>query len=737
MSLQTAPIAAPIRESLPVTVAIFGLTLFSSAFLLFWIEPLFARMLLPHLGGSQSVWNTCLVFFQATLLLGYGYAHLLARFFSIRSQILVHLLVVLAGSFFLPVAVAAHWAPAANASPVLALFVLLLGTLGWPFFALSANAPLLQHWFSFAPHRQARNPYFLYALSNAGSLAALAFYPFIIEPAFTLSRQAALWTSGYLALAYMVAAAGVLIVFAPGQNQLRQSAMQASPSIAWKSRLTWLVYAGLPSSLLIGVTGYITTDIASFPLLWTAPLALYLATFVLAFAARPPIPHSAMVMLLPGAIVLATAGFWVPLSLLAAIGVEFVAFFLIAMTCHGELARLKPPADRLTEFYFWLSLGGVVGGALTAFVSPLLFEDIIEYPLALAFVCLLRPGQMRSGKSVPRSQLLALVIAILLVLVEPFSSYGPLLSGVFSVCTVAAVAGFALWVAPRNWLLIALAIFLGSQYEHTLVNRYGSTIWRGRSFYGAYSVTEDRSGGYRIMLHGTTAHGVERLAASEPPQPLSYYSAAGPLGDVMKAVGPRSHDIGAIGLGIGSIACYAKPGQSWTFYEIDPLVENLASHSGLFRTLPDCAPNAKVILGDGRLSLESERAGRYDILLLDAFSSDAIPIHLLTREAFVSYVRALKPHGALVVHISNRHFNLAPIIARIAPEAGLVAYERSFSPPPGTDLALVSVSQWMVLARDPADLGGLAADANWKVRPAMSATRLWTDDYSNILSALR
>jgi len=741
MSLQATPVAqahAAVRQGLPAAAAAFGLTLFSSAFLLFWIEPLFARMLLPRLGGSQGVWNTCLVFFQASLLLGYGYAHLLARFLSLRNQVLVHVLVVAAGWLFLPLAIGTHWAPPDSGSPVIPLFALLIGTLGWPFFALSANTPLLQHWFSFTPHREARNPYFLYALSNAGSLAALLFYPFLLEPNFTLSHQAALWASGYFALTVMIALAGGSSVFAQGRAGIGQTIVPASRSIDWKTRLTWLVYAALPSSLLIGVTGYITTDIASFPLLWIAPLALYLTTFVFAFAGKPPIPHGIMIELLPFGIVLAAAGFWLaPASLIAAIAVELIAFFIVAMTCHGELARLKPAADRLTEFYFWLSLGGVIGGALTALVSPLLFKDIIEYPLALAFVCLLRPGQRSDSETARIGQYVLLSLAILLVLIEPLASYNVIISNLLSVCLVAAVVGLALWSQPRNWLLIALALLLGLQYEHALVSRYGATIWRGRSFYGAYSAIEDRRAGYRMMFHGRTIHGVERLAGIAPPQPLSYYSAAGPLGDIMRAIGPRSHDIGLIGLGIGSTGCYARAGQSWTFYELDGLVDDLARHSGLFHSLSACAPDAKVVLGDGRMNLEREGAGLYDILLLDAFSSDAIPIHLLTREAFATYVRALKPHGVLAIHITNRHFDLAPIIARIAPGAGLVAYERSFSPPPGTNLALTPPSRWMVLARDRTDLGGLADRANWTLRPAMPATKLWTDDFSNILSALR
>jgi SAM-dependent methyltransferase len=287
----------------------------------------------------------------------------------------------------------------------------------------------------------------------------------------------------------------------------------------------------------------------------------------------------------------------------------------------------------------------------------------------------------------------------------------------------------------KNASLAALALLLVSFVGHTIYTRDGTVIWRGRSFYGAYVVTQDDTRGYRLMFHGTTLHGVELLKA--PPQPLTYYAHGGPLGDVMRVLGPNAHAIGAVGLGIGSVACYARPDQSWTFFEIDGLVADVAARSGLFRELPQCAPQAKVILGDGRLSLERGPAQQYDLLILDAFSSDAIPVHLVTREAFASYLRALKPHGAIALHITNRYFDLAPIIARIAPEVGLVAYDWDFKPPPKTDYALLSVSHWIVLARSSADLGAIATDGHWTRRTPNPKVRLWTDDYSNLLAALR
>jgi hypothetical protein len=738
MSVEALPPSSnPVRRVLDssgaLMVAVFGLALFASAFLLFWIEPLFARLLLPRLGGSQGVWNTCLVFFQASLLLGYAYAHLLARYTSPRTQMLTHLGVIAIGTAFLPIALSAGWAPPANGSPVLSLLAILASTLGWPFFALSANAPLLQNWFALSGHRRADNPYFLYAASNAGSLVALIAYPFLIEPNITLSHQSRLWAWGYFALACAIAAASAFAILGRGET-VRVAARAQSAAVSWRARLTWLAYAALPSSLLLGVTGYVTTDVASFPLLWIAPLALYLLTFVLVFASHPPIPHRWMIRALPFAIVLAADGFWLgPLSLTLTVASHFAAFFIVAMACHGEMARLKPAADRLTEFYLWMSLGGVIGGALTALVSPLIFNSIIEYPLALALVCLFAPAA--SSARLKPAEIAVLTAAVLLVLIEPLAPF----STIYSLClTLWLVAMFAFWgLRPKhqNLLLVAMAVLLGSQAMHTLYMRHGSVVWRGRSFYGAYAVTQDDKAGYRIMFHGTTLHGVERIKGA--PQPLTYYAPQGPLGDVMRAVGPHAHSIGAIGLGVGSEACYARADQSWTFYEIDPLVEKMAVHSGLFRGMQTCAPQAKVVLGDGRLNLERAGPQRFDILILDAFSSDSIPIHLMTREAFASYVRALKPHGVIMVHITNRYFNLAPIIARIAPELGLAAYERKFFPKEGTDFAILSLSRWVAVARSPADLGAIATNPHWQKLNADPKTKLWTDDFSNVLSALQ
>jgi hypothetical protein len=725
-------ISPAVRGAGWLVLVVFGVALFSSAFLLFWIEPLFARIALPRLGGSQGVWNTCLVFFQASLLLGYTYAHVIARYLSLRGQVLVHLAVLAVGAAFLPIAMRAGWAPPPEGSPVLPLLALLTVTLGWPFFALSANAPLLQHWFSFSDHKHAANPYVLYAASNAGSLAALLAYPFLLEPQFTLSRQSALWSVAFFALAAMIAIAGTFPALTRA-SQVHARAAAPTTKVGWRLRLTWIIYAAIPSSLLLGVTGYVTTDIASIPLLWIAPLALYLLTFVLIFAARPPIPHIWMVRALPGAVVLAGLGLWLaPISLAAAIAAHFTAFFIVAMACHGELARLRPAVDRLTEFYFWMSLGGVIGGALTALVSPLVFNGIIEYPLVLGLSCLVQPLRA-DDKKLSAVQIALLAAATLVVLIEPAARFGQLLSNSLSLWAIVMIAWFAF--QKRNSSLAALALLLVSFVGHTIYTRDGTVIWRGRSFYGAYVVTQDDLHGYRLMFHGTTLHGVELLKA--PPQPLTYYAHGGPLGDVMRVLGPNAHAIGAVGLGIGSVACYARPDQSWTFFEIDGLVADVAARSGLFRELPQCAPQAKVVLGDGRLSLERGPAHQYDLLILDAFSSDAIPVHLVTREAFASYVRALKPHGAIALHITNRYFDLAPIVARIAPEAGLVAYDWDFKPPPKTDFAILSVSHWIVLARSSADLGAIATDGHWTRRTADPKVRLWTDDYSNLLAALR
>lgn len=733
--------SATTREITGLAPAGFGVALFGSAFLLFWIEPLIARMLLPYLGGSQNVWNTCLVFFQAVLLLGYTYAYVLARFCSLRYQAIVHTIIMAAGAGFLPIVIASTWSPPAAISPVVVLFGILLVLLGLPFFALSANGPLLQQWYCAAAGKDMRNPFPLYAVSNAGSLAALVAYPLLVEPNLTLSRQTTLWMDGYLALTGMIMFAGCLAAF--GQTQSRTVAPATTPAPAWPVRLNWLVYAALPSSLLLGVTGYVTTDIASFPFLWIVPLSLYLLSFILTFSKRPLLDHALAVKLLPVAILWAAAGFLLSsVSLFAAASIEFAAFFFIAVVCNGELARIKPHPDRLTEFYLWISLGGVVGGVLTALVSPLLFKDFVEYPLALSLTCLLTPGEAGTRKDAYGHRILdsygplILGSAIILVVVQPFALVNGYLSGGATVAGLALAGYCAVARKPRNLLLIALAVLLTLHIQQLLLTRYGSTVSRDRSFYGVYTVTENRAAGYRMMFHGPTLHGVERIDAKKY-EPLTYYAAGGPLGDVMRAVGPRSKSIAVIGLGIGSTGCYATARQSWTFYELDPLVQKIASDSGLFHSLEQCAPNAKIVLGDGRLKLAEAGRNQYDLLILDAFSSDAIPVHMLTREAFEGYARALKPHGVMAIHITNRHFDLAPVISRTAPAAGFITYQRSFTAPEGSDVAALSSSRWMVLARYPNDLRRIVANSGWEKGEPKPNTKLWTDDYSNVLSALK
>lgn len=725
----------PARLSVPefrrAAPLLFASALFSSAFLLFWIEPLFARMLLPRLGGSQAVWNACLVFFQASLLLGYSYAHLLVRYFGLRVQVAVQTMALAAGCLFLPVAIPADWAPATQGSPVPALFALLLAALGWPFVALSANAPLLQNWFGRSSLSRDGNPFFLYAVSNAGSLLSLVAYPFVIEPALTLSGQSRLWELAYGGLAATILAAG-LFACATARGDAAIARLKTVTRTDWRQCIAWLTYAALPSSLLIGLTGYITTDIASFPFLWVLPLCLYLLSYVFAFAAPPPLQHARILHLLPVAIAAAAAGFWVAsFSIWAGAAIHLAAFFVISLACHGQLAHTKPDVSRLTGFYFWLSLGGVIGGAATALASPLLFRDFAEYPLALALVCLLRPGAQKGLSGVARSLCAA---GAVLVVAQPLATWNELASSILSLLALAGIALLAL--KRREPLLLALSLFLAVQSERAAVAQHGQLIWRDRSFYGVYTVSEDRRAGYRIMFHGPTLHGVERISANSY-EPLTYYARGGPLGDIMRAVGARSHDIGAIGLGIGSAGCYALPGQSWTFYELDGLVEKIARQSGLFQSLPACAPNARIVLGDGRFNLVREGANRYDVLILDAFSSDAIPVHLLTREAFAAYARALRPHGVLAIHITNRHFDLAPVIARAAAGAGLTAYERRFTPPAGADPALLAPSRWMLLAREPGNIGPIATDTNWVRRVADAHSRVWTDDYSNVIGALR
>ncbi len=721
---------------------IFAAAIFLSAFLLFWIQPLFSKMVLPLLGGSPSVWNTAMMFFQLVLLAGYGYAHLLThRIASLRWQLAVHGVVVAGGLLFLPFAVARGLVPPADASPIPWLVGLLALSVGWPFFALSASAPLVQAWFARSGHRLSADPYFLYAASNCGSLLALLAFPILLEPALTLAGQARAWMFGYGALLLLLIAAGVFLsrLKAPAAPAIEMLA--ASPANPWRQRLTWIALAFVPSSLLLGVTTYITTDIASAPLLWVVPLALYLLSFVVAFARRTLLkPQWALKAQAIGILIVATMVTLVLLferggSVLLVAGVHLLTFFVTAVVCHTELARRRPGVAGLTEFYFCMSIGGALGGIFNALVAPLIFATDYEYYLALVAACALRvfaAGEPKglNARDAVYPGLLAVVVAGVAYSAVDSSPLG--LIGRVAVLVPCAVALYAFTARPFRFAF-GVAAMIGSAL---LVQGSIDVLHTERNFFGINRVKRIADGAKTVLIHGTTMHGTEFTDPARRREPLAYYARSGPVGQLLALAGLRPN-VAAVGLGTGALACYRKPGETWTFFEIDGAVERIARDPRYFHYLGDCGEGVRVVLGDGRLSLKAMPDKSYDLIVIDAFSSDSIPMHLLTKEALVLYLQKLKPRGIILFNISNEYLDLAPVLTTLVTSVGAAGRHELFQPSPDEIAQGASASEWMAIAATDADLAFAAPEKRWQVlHPAQGGTP-WSDDFSNIVSAIR
>jgi spermidine synthase len=722
--------------SLAGAVVLFAVTTFTASGLLFLVEPMFARMVLPRLGGSPSVWNTCVLFFQTALLLGYVYAHLSTKWLGIRRQSLVHGTLLLMPLALLPLNLGSS-SPDAGDSPVWWLVSTMTLTVGAPFFVLSTSAPVLQRWFAALPLRSAADPYFLYAASNFGSMLALLAYPFLIEPAFGVRRQTLLWTVGYVVF-IALALVCIWMVRRFADQPLPRATPAACEPLSIPVRLKWLLFAFAPSSLMLGVTMHISTDIAAVPLLWVLPLALYLVTFVLAFSSREVLPHVWSVRLAPPlvlaslvTIVLHEQQWWfLPLHVLT--------FFACALSCHRELAASRPHVGHLTEFYIWISVGGVLGGVFNTLISPHVFATVFEYPLVLTLTLFLIPGaaSLNTGKShlSLAAMTIGAVIVVAAVTLLIFTEL-PAQMGVFVLAVALGVSltlVFAIGAAAFRGLGVGcLALLLSGAFAG------GTVLFTGRSFFGVLRVVENEDHTRHILLHGSTMHGFQELATQDRCEPTSYYDRRGPVGQIFHSTKTAVAEVAVIGLGTGNLACYAEAGQRWTFYEIDPLVERIARHEPWFTFLKNSRSAPRVVIGDGRLKLRDARVGSYDLIILDAFSSDAIPIHLLTEEAMALYVSRLKPDGILAVHISNRYLRLEPVVARITERNSLFALTNIETQIPSEHAATGRIAAyWMAVARDPAVLTDFRRLPGWRVASASPAAAPWTDDYANIYSAL-
>ncbi|MFZ0964167.1 MAG: fused MFS/spermidine synthase [Terriglobia bacterium] len=686
---------------------IYGLVIFSSAFLLFQVQPLLGKMILPWFGGAAGVWIVCLLFFQVVLLLGYLYAHLLTRIFPARTQTLVHAGLLAASVLVLPILPKNSWKPSDPFHPAFHILWLLGATVGLPYFLLSSTSPLLQAWY--AKDEAEAAPYRFYAVSNTGSMLALLSYPLLIEPWFGTSHQAVGWSWAYAAVALLCAVLALTSPQTPPDEQIEDA-----PHPDWKVQALWISLAACGSAMLLAITHHISQNIASVPLLWVIPLALYLLTFILCFEGRAWYRRDFFLRLLGvalGAMAYALSPSFAILPLALSIPLFCGCLFVCRMFCHGELARLKPHPAHLTSFYLMCSLGGAMGAFLVALVAPWLFSG--DFELRLAIGC----------------------CAVLVLVVLHRDTASPFYK--------------ARW-QPAWLLVVALALTIVVSLSVTAVEEARSARVMVRNFYGVLRVVDrvapnvvlvkgansqplDEDPRFAKLMNGTIDHGLQFLSPARRGQPTSYYGPDSGVGITLRAArGATPLNVGVIGLGVGTLAAYGRRGDCYRFYEINPLVVQIAHQD--FSFLRDSEARIDVVLGDGRLSLEQEPPQGFDVLVVDAFTSDAIPVHLLTREAFALYFRHLQPHGVLAVHISNQYLNLAPVVAAAAiglsKEAVLVNNEAD-------GRRGISRATWILVGNPQGFTGKPEIEKAGTILAAISPERQWTDDYSSLFKILR
>ncbi len=733
-------------------LAAFISTSLLSALLLFLVQPLMARFMLPLLGGSPSVWAVTMCFFQAALLLGYAYAHALNRFVPLQAGIIIHGVLMLAAISVLPVSISGETvAPYANLPQSLALLCVLATTIGLPFAVMSANAPLIQSWFSVSGHKDADEPYFLYGASNLGSIAALLVYPTLIEPVTGLQEQSGLWARGFMWLAVALLTCGALVA---GRSRVRATVSDgAVQPISWSTWIYWLAMAFLPSALLVAWTNHLTTDMATAPFLWLPPLILYLVSFIAVFRKTawfsPKSLRMAQLLTIPFTLVLIDGTHYLLMVPMMVIGA--ITFFATACICHRQMFETRPDASHLTAFYLTMSLGGVLGGLFVSLVAPVIFHDVSEYPLLLMLAVFLSADVMQDEKIRADLKKPVLIAAVAVGVAVLAHGAGLLLHKPAWVGSNAALIGFFaaatfLFMRAERKLLMSIFVFLlivrAGVPEDTLVSQ-------ARNFFGVLSVKQGEE--YSTMYHGTTVHGAEFMAdlalpQGQKPRPLTYYAPDGGMARAIAATqlrlkdAPGTKTYGVVGLGAGSLVCYAQPGERWKTFEINPDVVAAARDPKLFNFLDRCGKDVPVVVGDARLTLRDEAPASYDLLVIDAFSSDSIPVHLITTEAMQLYFSKLKPDGLLVFHVSNRHMELSSIVAAnlavLQISEGKI-YARHVIHQPAVEKISDTPSEVVVMSRSEAAIA--AADSNPEIKPLAEAApgiRAWTDDYSNILGAI-
>jgi len=723
-------------------VGLFAPTLFLSAFLLFCFEPMVGKMMLPFLGGASSVWITCLLFFQLMLLTGYGYAHLLERYLRLDRQIMVHAVLMVATFFFLPVQFAARPDAGASDHPSAWLLWQLIKTVGFPFCVVSTTAPLLQNWLSKTRASSGRDPYFLYAISNAGSLIALVAYPLLIEPRLGARTQSTWWLLGYALLALMVFVASA-ILWRSGSRESHVEDLEAAAAPTWRQRLFWLAAALVPSALMLAVTNHILLNLASAPFLWIIPLAVYLVTFMVAFGRRIHISPKLMSRIAPIVLLLlfpfvATTRGAEARYMWYIVAVHIVILLTGALLCHTALAARRPPTRHLTEFYFWIALGGAIGGAFTAILSPFIFRTVVEYPLLVAAIAFFRDDRDPETRINGSDLILPALLGFLVIGISELMKWASVdITGdlTTTITLNAIIVLIAYLFRHRSFRFGVTVAILIMTYRNVLPQFFGGTqfVYTARSFFGVKGVKFDLLTNSRRLLHGDTLHGLESLDPDLAGQPLSYYHETGPVGDVMRLMDERpAQHFGVVGLGTGSMAGWTAPNRHITFFDIDPQVQEIATK--YFTFLPHCRENCDVLIGDGRLLIEKAGDSTFDLLMLDAFNSDSIPAHLVSREALQMYLNKLKPDGLLMFHVSNRYMNVEGLISALVTHAGLEARVRYDEE---QQIALKTRSHYIVAAKNENALGLLAHDENWFKVEKPEGIEPWTDDYTNMLEILR
>ena len=722
---------------------LFVVTIVVGSFLLFLIQPMVARLALPRLGGAPNVWNSAMLVYQALLLSGYAYAHLIGRL-GLQKQFVLHLSLFLLAGFSLPIALV-DWASFGPGLEVLWVPALLFASIGPVFFVVSAQAPLVQRWYAASP--EAGDPYPLYAGSNLGSFAGLLSYPLLVEPNLTLSQQTWLWTGGYIVLGVLV----LLLARTRWQSEpvqaLGEQHAEATEQVSWKRILLWLMLAAVPSGLMLSTTTMLTTDIFAMPLLWVLPLGLYLLSYVPAFSENRRFSQiltqiAPLVLLLVGGLAMGTL---VAGGLLVVLLTLFM-LFIISVALHGRLYDLRPDSSHLTLFYLVMSAGGVLGGLFTALIAPIIFDWVWEHPILVLAAAMLIPlggfwaWQIRVEENA-KWRLPFLMAAIALACAGAYVVSLSFLNDMnyLAIGTFFTMACLAILVKFERFafVMVLLLMMIGSGGARHLV-AYESGD-RNRSYFGVYNVKDNEQRGVRELIHGTTKHGSQFIAPDLQREPTTYYgrsSGVGMLLDNAAEVFGAESEVGIVGLGAGTLACYRSPEQRYRYYEIDPAILDY-SNTGRFTFLSQCSPAARTVLGDARLELERERAAQYDVLVVDAFSSDAIPVHLLTLEAFQIYNRAIRDDGALIVHISNRFLDLEPVLASAAQDCGCSIALRLDDNPVAEDE--LTPSRWVVMTRDSVVLERIMQETGadlWRdIGPPLDDP--WTDDYASILTVLK